>query len=428
MHERQTIRLADGLEELIDYRGKSPPKSKVGIPVISAKVVKNGRITQPIVQTIDPHYYPVWMTRGLPQVGDVVMTTEGPLGEVAQLDEETVTFALAQRVVCMRGKRGVLDSTFLKFLLMSPMQQSVLSAYATGTTVEGISQKALRSLPISIPSYTDQVIIGELLGAIGDKIDLNRRMNETLEAMARAFFKDWFVDFGPTRAKAEGSAPYLAAEIWALFPPQLDDDDKPDGWSTGTIADIADLNPESWGRTTYPVQIRYVDLSNTKWGTVESIEVLNKESAPSRAQRILRSGDTIVGTVRPGNGSYAFVGEEGLTGSTGFAVLRPKKYDYRVFTYLAATSPENIESLAHLADGGAYPAVRPETVVATALLGFSEKVLQRFSEATNPLMEKIEANKRESRTLSGTRDLLLPKLMSGEIRLREAEKIVEAVA
>ena len=80
---------------------------------------------------------------------------------------------------------------------------------------------------------SDQRAIASILGALDDKIDLNRRMNETLEAMARAIFKDWFVDFGPTRAKMEGGAPYLAPEIWALFPDRLDDEGKPEGWKMG---------------------------------------------------------------------------------------------------------------------------------------------------------------------------------------------------
>ena len=221
MGERRTIPLEEGLAQLLDYRGKSPPKSKSGIPVISAKVVKAGRIIRPIEQTIEPSFYPIWMTRGFPEAGDVVMTTEGPLGEVAQLDRETVKFALAQRVVCLRGKKGVLDNSFLKFLLMSPIQQDILSSYGTGTTVEGVSQKALRRVPISIPPYNEQVSIGGLLSALDDKLELNRRMNVTLEAMAQAIFKDWFIDFGPTRAKMEGQAPYLAPELWSLFPNKL---------------------------------------------------------------------------------------------------------------------------------------------------------------------------------------------------------------
>ena len=208
-----------------------------------------------------------------------------------------------------------------------------------------------------------------------------------------------------------------------MFPDALDDVGKPVGWRQGTLAAVAGLNPESWSASTYPDEIRYVDLSNTKWGAIESTEVHDKDSAPSRAQRILRAGDTIVGMVRPGNGSYAFIGEDGLTGSTGFAVLRPQNPRHREFVYLAATSTENIERLAHLADGGAYPAVRPETVIATALSGFDEMSLQRFSEVTKPLIDKIESNKRESRTLADTRDLLLPKLMSGEVGLKDGEKL-----
>jgi type I restriction enzyme, S subunit len=106
---------------------------------------------------------------------------------------------------------------------MSPIQQAILSSYATGTTVAGISQKALRSVPIRIPPHGEQVAIGELLGALDDEIYLNRRMNDILEQMARAIFRDWFVDFGPTRTKMEGGAPYLTPEIWSLFPDRLDD-------------------------------------------------------------------------------------------------------------------------------------------------------------------------------------------------------------
>ena len=241
MNEWQTEPLDACLEALLDYRGKSPPKSPKGIPVLSAKVVKTTGLLRPIEQKIATDYYPQWMVRGLPRVGDVVMTTEAPMGEVIQLDSETVQYALGQRIVCMRGKEKKLDNTFLRYLLTSPRQQAILASYATGTTVLGISQKALRSVPISYPNFSEQRRIAELLGALDDKIELNRQMNETLEAMARAMFKDWFVDFGPTRAKMEGRAPYLTAEIWSLFPDSLDADGKPDGWVNSTIGQEVDV-------------------------------------------------------------------------------------------------------------------------------------------------------------------------------------------
>lgn len=428
MAEWRTEPLDECLDALLDYRGKSPPKSEQGIPVLSAKVVKSAGLLRPIEQTIASDYYSTWMVRGLPRVGDVVMTTEAPMGEVIQLNEETVHFALGQRIVCLRGKANKLDNTFLRYLLTSPRQQSILAGYATGTTVLGISQKALRSVPITFPIFREQQLIGELLGALDDKIELNRRMNETLEVMARAVFKDWFVDFGPTRAKMDGRAPYLAPDIWPLFPDRLDADNKPEGWRWGALSDCACLNSESWSRANYPEWISYVDLSGTKWGSIDTVEQHNKQSAPSRAQRILKPGDTIVGTVRPGNGSYAFVSSEGLTGSTGFAVLRPKNIHSREFVYLAATAAENIDRLAHLADGGAYPAVRPDVVEGTGVIIAPAPIMQVFHEMTAPLVDRCEANKSESSTLAALRDLLLPKLMSGEIRVNDADRIVTEAA
>ena len=428
MVEWRTEPLIDCLETLIDYRGKSPPKSDAGIPVLSAKVVKTTGLLQPIEQMIAADYYPKWMTRGVPHPGDVVMTTEAPMGEVIQLDEETAGFALGQRIVCMRGKGKKLDNTFLRYRLVSPIQQQVLASYATGTTVLGISQKALRSMPISFPSHTEQKSIGQILAALDDMIELNRRMNEALESMAREIFKDWFVNFGPTLAKAEDRAPYLAPGLWDLFPDTLDDTNKPEGWSLSPLTTLAEVNPESWSARNTPEEIEYVDLANTKWGTIETTQRFRWPDAPSRARRILRPGDTIVGTVRPGNGSFAFIGGSGLTGSTGFAVLRPQRVEYREVVYLSATAPKNLERLANLADGAAYPAVRPDIVGATNIVLCEDRVLTKFSELLYPAFRRIEANKRESQTLAETRDFLLPKLMSGEIRLKEAEKAVEAVA
>jgi len=239
------------------------------------------------------------------------------------------------------------------------------------------------------------------------------------------FFKDWFVDFGPTRAKAEGLPPYLVPELWELFPDALDDEDKPMGWEDGTLADIAQLNPDVWGSKNTPSSVEYVDLANTKWGEIEKTQLFSWDEAPSRARRILYLGDTIIGTVRPGNGSFALVGRNGLTGSTGFAVLRPHCHEYREAVYIAATSQETIETLSHLADGAAYPAVRPETIASQHLIVPNQDCLKTFSAKTSPLFDSILKNREESHTLSQTRDLLLPKLMSGEIRLRDAEKMVE---
>ena len=285
-----------------------------------------------------------------------------------------------------------------------------------------------------------QEVIGRCLGSLDDKIELNRRMNETLEAMAQAIFRDWFVDFGPVRRKLEGagdpvaimggltSDPDRAAALAALFPDTLGDDGLPEGWPMTTLADYAQLNPESWTGPNHPNTIRYVDLSDIKWGLIGDPQILMWSNAPSRARRVAREGDTLVGTVRPGNGSYAYVNDDGLTASTGFAQLRPNCENQRDFVYLAATLPENIERLTHLADGAAYPAVNPSIVLATEVPLSPRELTRAFSRCVGPLRARAEHAKQEKSILAETRDYLLPKLMSGQVRVRAAEAIATAVA
>jgi len=247
----------------------------------------------------------------------------------------------------------------------------------------------------------EQRRIAVVLGALDDKIELNRKMNRTLEAMAQAIFKSWFIDFD-----GHDPADFVDSELGPI----------PKGWRATTLADLADLNPESWGKSNRPAVLNYVDLSNTKWGRIEATTAYPAEKAPSRAQRVLRPGDTIVGSVRPGNGSYALVSAAGLTGSTGFAVLRPRKPTYASFVYLAATMTENIDRLARLADGGAYPAVRPDLVAGTAVVRGDEEALESFAAAVDPLLTRVAQNEAQSATLATLRDALLPKLISGGCR------------
>lgn len=287
---------------------------------------------------------------------------------------------------------------------------------------------ALADFMFKFPPIEEQRAIAHILGTLDDKIELNRKQNETLEAMARALFKAWFVDFEPVRAKMEGrwqrgqSLPGLPAHLYDLFPDRLIETEQgeiPQGWEMTTLTDYAALNPESWSKKTRPSAIRYVDLSGTKWGRIESVTDYESNDAPSRAQRILRPLDTLVGTVRPGNGSYTLIGEEGLTGSTGFAVLRPSHRINAEFVYLAATAAENIERLSNLADGGAYPAVRPEVVSATPVPTIKPPLLNAFSQQVCPMLGDMAENERQSRTLAQLRDTLLPKLISGELRVEK---------
>ena len=331
--------------------------------------------------------------------------------------------------IVIRGRPNVTDNDFAYYLTRWEEVREYAISQMTGTSGrQRVPVDSLEYLTVPIPPLPEQRAIAHILGTLDDKIELNRRMNETLEEMARALFKSWFVDFEPVRSKMEGrwrrgeSLPGLPAEHYDLFPDRLVDSELgeiPEGWEVKALGELVELNPESWSRSNAPDVVEYVDLANTKWGVIESTKRYDWKEAPSRARRILRPGDTIVGTVRPANGSYALIDEEGFTGSTGFAMLRPTQAGYRELVYLASTASENIERLAHRADGAAYPAVLPEVVAETNVIVPKSQysVLTRFSKTVAPIIDKIESNKRDSRVLATQRDSLLPKLVSGEVRV-----------
>ena len=317
--------------------------------------------------------------------------------------------------------------------LMYAIEGMDIGAYLTGAVMPKLTQRNLNKIELLCPPLPEQRAIAHILGTLDDKIELNRRQSQTLQEMARALFKAWFVDFEPVRAKQQGrwqrgqSLHGLPAHLWDLFPERLvetESGEVPQGWEWASLSEYSSLNPESWTKRTRPKKIFYVDLSNTKWGRIENITEYESADAPSRAQRILRPLDTIVGTVRPGNGSYALVCDECLTGSTGFAVLRPLRREYSEFVYLAATARENIERLSNLADGGAYPAVRPEIVSATQVPRTGEELINEFSCQVASMLAGIADKERTSRTLAQLRDTLLPKLISGKLRVAEAERFL----
>jgi type I restriction enzyme S subunit len=270
-----------------------------------------------------------------------------------------------------------------------------------------------------------QIQVGDLYFLMSERIALIRETNTLLEGIARALFESWFIDFEPVRAKAEGRAPDgLDDATAALFPSTMETcapTPMPTGWRLGTLADLAALNSESWSAKNHPETIAYVDLANAKENEVGELVRYKFEEAPSRARRVLRPGDTIVGTVRPGNRSFAYIfaAPSNLTGSTGFAVLRPKCEEYAEFVYLAATAESAIHSLTQLADGGAYPAVRPEVVSQLpCVIPSLDSVWHSFHDLVKPLFAKIANNQDLARVLMTTRDELLPRLISIRPRLR----------
>lgn len=443
------------LSAIVDNRGRTCPVGSAGLPLIATNCVSNETL-YPSYETarfVDEETYRNWF-RGHPEPGDILFVCKGSPGRT-NLVPPTVDFCIAQDMVAVRADPEKVNSGYLFAVLRSSVVQNQINNMHVGTLIPHFKKGDFDKLLIPLTDEKTQAQIGAFYFEISRKIDLNRRINQTLEAMAQAIFKSWFVDFDPVKAKIaaieQGQDPLRAAmraisgktdaeldqmprehhdqlaATAALFPEAMEESELgviPKGWSSGALADLCDLNPESWSAKNLPDVVRYVDLANAKSGEIVEVQSIGNEDIPSRARRILRHGDTIVGTVRPGNRSFALVGEALLTGSTGFAVLRPRASHWLEFVYLVATSETNIERLAHLADGGAYPAVRPEIVVQEGVVLPTQSVAKAFNQNVQPLFAQILAHRESANFLAELRDTLLPKLLSGELSVVDTKEQV----
>jgi type I restriction enzyme S subunit len=276
-----------------------------------------------------------------------------------------------------------------------------------------------------------QKLIVKQLSALDDKIDLNRRMNETLEAMAQALYKDWFVDFGATRAKMEGRAPYLAPDIWALFPDRLDDEGKPEGWSLSAIGDEVSVVGGSTPSTKEP---RFWD-GDIHWTTPKDLSSLSSPVLLGSERRITKegleqigSGLLPVGTVLLSSRApigYLAIAQIQTAINQGFIGMICKQRLTNVFAWLWTKA--NHDLIVQHANGSTFLEISKSNFRPLPVIVPPEGVLRAFNDVASPLFDRIVCNEREVSTLAKTRDLLLPKLMSREIRVRDAEKIAEAM-
>lgn len=369
--------------------------------------------------------------------GDVVLAMDRPWIEAglkfARLTTHDLPALLVQRVARLRGGDS-LDQRFLYYLIGSRAFTDHVLAVQTGTAVPHISGKQIQSFEFILPPLDEQRVIASVLGSLDDKIELNRRMNRTLEQMAAAIFKAWFVDFEPVRAKASGAAsfPGMPQPVFDALPATFADSEIgpiPEGWEAKRLPDIIEVNPKRTLKKGEPAP--HLDMKNMPtqghapeaWG-----------ERPFGSGMKFINGDTLVARITPclENGKTAFVDflEDGLVGwgSTEYIVLRPKPPLPEVYAYCLARTGDFRDFAIQNMTGTSgrqrvpataldhYPLVRPDETTAIA-----------FGEIVEPLFTLIRSNMDESRSLAEARDALLPKLLSGEVRI-ESIVIEEALA
>lgn len=332
-------------------------------------------------------------------------------------------------IIRARPRPDMASPLFLYYLFGSPAGRHALDTIKREVAVSGITGTDLANLPLRLPLVEEQRAIAAVLSALDDKIALNLRMNETLEAAARALFRDWFVDFGPTRAKAQGAPAWLAPDLWSLFPDRLGDDDVPEGWQTYTVGDFAEqrtatLNPGASGDEVF----QHYSLPAYDAGCSPALDTghkikSNKTLIPSDAVLLSKLNPEISrvwlpdepGTIRQiaSTEFLAFVPKESASRSLLFAIFRDDTFRQKMEGMVTGTSKSHQRI--------SPPALRS----AKAMVG-SPEAFAAFDRLVSPLTTRLVRNRSESRALAETRDALLPKLMSGEVRVRDAEALVAA--
>ena len=414
------MRLDEVTELIIDCPHSTPKWTDEGIVVLRSNNIKKGRLDISSPSYTNEDGYQKRIKRAIPESGDLVLTREAPMGEVCQIPEE-LKCCLGQRMVLIRTKKEIMDSTFLLFALQSPYLQHQISwNEGTGTTVSNIRIPNIKAFQIPTPPLTEQKAIAHILGTLDDKIELNRQMNETLEAMAQALFKSWFVDFDPVIDNALAAGKPIPdefmeraeqrkniekkdnLEIQSLFPDEFEFTEEmgwiPKGWESGTLGDFAILGN---GKTSPDRAVGEIPVfgSNGKIGNCDESN---------------RDNTIIIGRVGSYCGSLQYYPSKcWITDNAMSAEMKNKDHNIYLFQLLSR------DNLNDRRTGSGQPLLNQSILRSIKTTMPSVLVIDEYSKIANSFYEKIDKNIRSNETLAKLRDTLLPKLMSGELRISD---------
>jgi type I restriction enzyme S subunit len=415
----EVLPIGDLIDTLIDYRGKTPPKTPSGVPLITAKVIKGGRIIGGSQEYIAEETYDSWMRRGLPRSGDILVTTEAPLGEVARVGPDS-RIALAQRVILLRPDPSKVEPGFLFHYLRSPEAQHRLRRRASGTTVAGIRQPELRSVEVTLLSRPAQRSVALVLDALDDLIANNRRRIELLEQMAEAIYREWFVRFrypGP-----EGTA-FVESSLGSI----------PGGWDVQPLGRVAALDRTGIQPSRYPSEVfDHYSIPAFDSGQLPVPDL--GDTIRSGKFQVLKPA-VLVSKLNPRiERTWLVLGSTGRrrVASTEFLVLRPTDGLPLEYLYLAVRSAGFQERLIELSGGTStsHQRTKPNDFLAIEVVVPDIALAGAFSLLVRPQLASAGVLRAEMRALSAIRDLLLPRLVTGRIDVSalDLNALVESVA
>ncbi|MFO1292313.1 MAG: restriction endonuclease subunit S [Rubrivivax sp.] len=358
------------------------------------------------------------------------------MGQVAFIPQSSrfERYVISQRQFYMRCDCAKVLPEFVVAYFKTPKGRHQLLANTSQVGVPSIAQPVtyLRTIEIPLPPLPDQRAIAHILGTLDDKIELNRRMSETLDQQARALFKSWFVDFDPVRAKAEGRDPGLPKPLADLFPERLVDSEigeVPQGWEVKPIGDLADV---VGGSTPKTERAEYWEGGSHHWVTPKDLSGLATPVLLDTERKITDAGLAQIGSGVLPKGTvllssrapigYLAIAEVPVAVNQGFIAMKPRPGTSNLFLLRWARAAHD-EIVSH-ANGSTFLEISKSGFRPIRTVAPSSAVMDAFDRISRPMYRKVVEQERESRTLAALRDTLLPKLISGELRVKAAERFI----
>lgn len=430
--EWPTTSLQEAGVTLIDCDHRTPPAAESGYPYVAIPQLKHGRIELSDVRRISPEHFEEWTKKAKPRHHDIILSRRCNPGETAYVSDG-LQFALGQNLVLLRSDGTRLHPPFLRWLVRGPdWWEQVNKFINVGAVFESLKCAEIPKFAMRLPPLEEQKTIAAILNSLDDKIELNRRMNATLEAMARALFQSWFVDFDPVRAKLDGRQPTGMDRATAdLFPDTFQDSivgSIPRGWRPTTLGCCIgfrsgfSFKSQDWQESGVPV----VKIGSVKPGIIDLTQVSYVSPAIAKqADRFrLNTGDLLIGMT-------GYVGEVGLVPPSDNPPLLNQRVGKFVmdetgtaslaFWYCTTRQPEFRAFVEARSHGTAQANVSGEAIMAFPLVTSPSGVIEAFNRACQPMFDRILTNHSECRTLGILRDALLPKLLSGELSASEVQ-------
>ena len=417
-----------------EYRPRPDEFVDTGVAFIRAANMDGGRVLFDSASKINERAHRR-ITKGIGAAGDVLLSHKGTVGKVALVPEDAPAFVCSPQTTFWRTcNSDCLDHRYLYAYLRSPSFHAQLATRAGETDMAPyVSLTSQRGLSVTLPPIDIQRAIAHILGTLDDKIELNRRLNETLEAMARALFKSWFVDFDPVRVMAEGRDPGLPKHLADLFPDSFEDSELgeiPRGWEVKLISDLANI---VGGTTPSTKESTYWDAGTHAWATPKDLAALSVPVLLDTERRITDAGLAHVssgllprGTVLMSSRApigYLAVAETPVAINQGFIAMLSKSGTSNLFLLHWASVAH--EEIVRRANGSTFLEISKTSFRPIPVVTPSADAMRKFEQLARPLYERIVECVRESRNLAVLRDTLLPQLVSGELRVKNAEISIE---